>query len=719
MKKGKEREFRFGELSGGVDLTDSIDSISSDKLSFCNNMWFKNGSLTTRPSVLTNVNMVSAMQTEPDADTHLFREVSFNQDGEEFRLCAVMKNLNSSGLYTLTDFFWVGSRRIIALPTLPTPDGISELFVFLHKAMLYCFASNQNIYKLDLSIDYPSWLFVDDDDIYTPTIATNIPYYAGSAYTPDEVFRNAVRKEGINIISRRVRLLYNSVNREYLKENDYEEHSMIYCIPYGGAVPELIPDLLEVYLLDPAGFKVQHTFRPTEHSSYFREHTYREDGLSAGIHVNGDTLLLYFYDSEETIARRTADEFRENDLEVIVPKQREGLERVFSMTKTKWFGGASAGVSGGTRLFLGGSTNENEKNLVIWSGLDNPLYFPEYNYFYVGDSMSGVTCFGRQSDMLVIFKENETFFTRCLYASSSNIGESYFGAEEYDDARSFFPLIPINTNIGCDLPDTIELCRNRLVWATSTGKVYTLTSNEQYNERSIFEVGSKIEVSLKNDITKESTACGFEGYYLLKAGERLYLMDYNCEGYSSAGEYEGRFDATSRIPWYIWDIKTANLKRARFFKVNDTPVLFGFFPDVDNTLRMAVFYIATDENALGQDSAIRLTDGSYEVVNEPIVCSFKTSASGLSLPDEKKRINKVGLTLGSRTGSTLSIGITTENASHLESVPIITDGTDDRHISYMKNILIRPGLCPASTVMLSAECEGIMSIKDIAVYYVR
>ena len=98
---------------------------------------------------------------------------------------------------------------------------------------------------------------------------------------------------------------------------------------------------------------------------------------------------------------------------------KENLKKVFAMTRQMWFGGDAAGISGGSRVFLGANTDEKEKSLVIWSGLNNPLYFPENCYAYVGNNSQSVTAFGRQSDMLVIFKERETYLTQ--YVRNSNI----------------------------------------------------------------------------------------------------------------------------------------------------------------------------------------------------------------------------------------------------------------------------------------------------------
>ena len=73
-----------------------------------------------------------------------------------------------------------------------------------------------------------------------------------------------------------------------------------------------------------------------------------------------------------------------------------------------WFGGDRSGINGGTRLFVSG--NPSEPNLVHWSDVNNPLYFPENNYARIGNSGMAVTAFGKQENILVLFKESEIYY---------------------------------------------------------------------------------------------------------------------------------------------------------------------------------------------------------------------------------------------------------------------------------------------------------------------
>ena len=133
-----------------------------------------------------------------------------------------------------------------------------------------------------------------------------------------------------------------------------------------------------------------------------------------------------------------------------------------------------------------GNKDEDDKALVVWSSLNNPLYFPENNYAYVGDKSQGVTTFGRQGENLIIFKEKSTYYS--YYATNDSITADDLINQtviDYEANSVYFPMIQLNANIGCDCQNTVQLCRNRLVWANSDGNVYTLYSNNQYSERTI------------------------------------------------------------------------------------------------------------------------------------------------------------------------------------------------------------------------------------------
>lgn len=232
-----------------------------------------------------------------------------------------------------------------------------------------------------------------------------------------------------------------------------------------------------------------------------------------------------------------------------------GKEKIYNMKISTWYGGGSSGLSGGTRLFVAG--NPDEPNVIRWSALNNPLYFPENNYAYVGSNASKITAFGKQNELLVIFKENEMY---CSYYVQGTLptAEQLQSQEVIDieAAQAMFPIYQLHPEIGCDCPNTICLCNNRLVWFNSNRKVYGLFTTGQYNERNVRELSYTIEKKLKEtegDITK-AIATEFEGKYLLHIGDEVFVMDYSSSGFSYYSSYSSDEKSQKAVTWLWWKL---------------------------------------------------------------------------------------------------------------------------------------------------------------------
>ena len=173
---------------------------------------------------------------------------------------------------------------------------------------------------------------------------------------------------------------------------------------------------------------------------------------------------------------------------------------VFDMSFSAWFGGSNSGYGGGTRLFLGG--NAKEPHLVRYSDVNKPFYFPENNFLYVGDRSQAVTAFAKQNSMLVIFKERELY--GCEYAYTAVSDETLAAGEAVDvTAAAYFPLQQLHPAVGCDLPHTVRLCGNRLVWVTSEGAVYMLSALNGWSEKAVRCLSHKVEPTLKRMLRSE------------------------------------------------------------------------------------------------------------------------------------------------------------------------------------------------------------------------
>ena len=121
-----------------------------------------------------------------------------------------------------------------------------------------------------------------------------------------------------------------------------------------------------------------------------------------------------------------------------------------------------AAVYGGTgELCVVMAGSEDQPNAYFWSGNSNikmdASYFPMEQVQLASSTEERITGFGKQQDNLIIFKEG-------------SVGKTTLGTQTIND-RIFIdlPYIPINASIGCDLPWSIQLVENNLVFANRSG----------------------------------------------------------------------------------------------------------------------------------------------------------------------------------------------------------------------------------------------------------
>ena len=364
--------------------------------------------------------------------------------------------------------------------------------------------------------------------------------------------------------------------------------------------------------------------------------------------------------------------------------------KIGSMTRCCWFGGDRSGLAGGTRLFVCG--NPEEPNLICWSDVNKPLYFPENNYAYVGDTSQPVTGFGKQGDLLMIFKESE------LYAAQYVAGTNY-SAEDVENgkivdvaaAAAQFPLTPIHPTIGCDCPDTIRLVNNRLCWADSSGYVYMLPTVNQYNERVVREISDNIRRALMTHTKEEwrnARACEYGGHYLLAVGRRAYLLETNNSSYASYTYYAKETAAQRLLPWYIWE-----------------------FP-------AATFAIAGDRER------VRLIQGGYAYTlagdtddGSAIHSRFETKLFDFGKRQAGKGIHQLYITVAD-AGCTARVSYITEDYTAEDAYLIEAEETETPYSAgYFRPFRLSPNLHRVREFGIRCESDGKMAVAGLSIDY--
>lgn len=199
-----------------------------------------------------------------------------------------------------------------------------------------------------------------------------------------------------------------------------------------------------------------------------------------------------------------------------------------------------------------------QPNAYFWSGnhsFMDPTYFPVDNYNLAGaDATEYVTGFGEQQAMLIIFKERSI--------GKSTASTLTIASRDYIN----LPYTPVNELIGCDLPHSIQLINNNLVFANTEAGVYVLMDTSSANENNVKRLSRNVNGtgSLKGllyDVraVDKNAVTSFDDNqrYWLVANGKAYLWDYVLAGYGVKEE---------KLSWFHFSNINA---RGWFWKVDD------------------------------------------------------------------------------------------------------------------------------------------------------
>lgn len=208
------------------------------------------------------------------------------------------------------------------------------------------------------------------------------------------------------------------------------------------------------------------------------------------------------------------------------------------------FGGESAGVFGGTRVFVMGNPAHP---LSYWhSDLGHHVgggmrYFPDTGEELLDQNGEPITTAAKMGGELVIFKENSIF----------TVGYAFDGVDV------FYPVRESHSGMGCDMPGSVQLIDNSLVFAHTKSGVHMLISTDNTTENAVKPLSANIgRLLLGESGKKEACSADFGRYYWLCAGGFAYLWDYEQTPYYNYADYE---KAQRRLAWYRFGGIRANV----------------------------------------------------------------------------------------------------------------------------------------------------------------
>lgn len=263
------------------------------------------------------------------------------------------------------------------------------------------------------------------------------------------------------------------------------------------------------------------------------------------------------------------------------------------------FGGAN-----NSRLFLAGGGYSK----YFYSNSYDISYFPEGNFATLGNTEEDITGFGRQYNVLIIFKPREIY---SIYSYVENASTTVI--EENIGLESFKSQL-VNPRVGCDAPNTIQLINNLLTWFNSNEGVCTLVSTNIQDERNVRAISRNIDRSNGFGITgildfneplNNIQSIDYDNKYFLvfPTTGYCYIWDYEISPYhySSNGE-----TPPSKLDWFVFD----RFYVKQFLKVDKQLLYSGAYNQSGVNLKNKLIklngsFADLDFNGDGEEDAIK------------------------------------------------------------------------------------------------------------------
>lgn len=207
-------------------------------------------------------------------------------------------------------------------------------------------------------------------------------------------------------------------------------------------------------------------------------------------------------------------------------------------------------------IVLGGSLAQ--PNAFFWNSNDavsmNPAYFPISYYNLAGDSEEAITGFGKQYRDLIVLKE-------------FSMGKVTYGIVTLDDRDSIsMTYVNVNSKTGCDLPWSIQLIENNLVFCNTYQGVHVMLDSSAAYENNVECISRNINgtpqrAGLLEDVraVDRDSVCSFDDNtrYWLCANGRVYMWDYLLSTYKKPSWFPQ--EGISAVSFFGMDDKAYHL----------------------------------------------------------------------------------------------------------------------------------------------------------------
>lgn len=391
------------------------------------------------------------------------------------------------------------------------------------------------------------------------------------------------------------------------------------------------------------------------------------------------------------------------DIELVAYKNPfEYMDKLLDMNVSALYGGGD-GIYGGSRVFLAGC-----ENYFCYSNSADgkETYFSENNFVRV-DNKEPIVALKQMGEALVIFKEKSIYQTVTAYSDSVSASDVQDG-KVVDMATTYvyFPISTLNDTIGCDLPSTVKLCLNRLVWATKSGKVYCLVTQSNSSQRNVYCISETIERKFfeygKCLLKDGAFAVRHKDYYLLFSGKKVWALNYNKDSFRYVYSYTNKTTnaSTRYFTWWYWELDK------EFFGADDKD-------------GVAKLFLRSDEPNSNGDYQYFIYKIDETQSEDDCDVSIETKIFDFGVPERYKKIEKIFIGVGNDIYADIDLIIHTDKGDIYHRQFSVDNNEQESRFTaeYGDGIRIIPIANKIKQFGIKITGRGVMSIESIGIYY--
>lgn len=671
LKRQTVKTLKLKGFDGGVDLQNPPFEISNNKLSGCQNMWFKDSRLQTRPGFRADEKKVTRTEVLGTSgelkynicDTQVFHNGVYCQiatsdvETDDYAhytyvyLVDAENNISPIGkmsfLRLSSDIFYTPINILFYSGKSGTGGGIFALVTLqngLDESQRY-----YHIYEIDSQ--FSEWNRVYD--YYVPTIYIN---GRGNNYEiahSQEAFSTPTPKilESPNMLNGRFNAYYTS-----------DGHSTSFRLPFANLASESVICRIYYTLVDYVEWAIEgDNMKNTQ--DFF--------GKKVSAEIDREKGTVYFTTDTGDYAVPVMSMYNENNIKITATKE---IERGFCKVVH-----SCCSVRNNSQLLLAGG---EQGNTVYMTSFENPLYFPQNSCVTLGSEDNAVTALSSQQGKIIAFKPFE------MYRLSIKKGEIINEISLLSDNDAIFKnydsitSLQISQSIGCENKRTVADSSDMIYWLGSDNNIYGLKSVASVE---IVNYSDCIKSVLAIENIEQAFAIASQENYILVADKTIVVLDVKSKAV------------------YLWEKPVfLNLEggfyhsnKFRFIcKTQDSTVAFIAILDGDTDC-----YLITD------------TEGVVSASEMPIPNSMTTKHFKLSNIGNLNNIDNIYLSLA-------AVGKTKISVNGRKPITINLGLSNPQYDNFgYKSVRLVPHIYGVDTVYLTVSSQNRMCIGETEISY--